>query len=136
LGVRRHLVVAAGVEAIAREQELRTTDRKSMAGVHGDAHDLVAFEIEELPSVSGPLRPGAPLRRDLPLAAGPGKRTEVDLAPARLVRLVGDPTTVPRELSEPFPERGAHEGIGLAVPSHGKDPDVQARLGILLPERQ
>src|SRR6185503_8811004 len=55
-----------------------------------------------------------------------GKRTDVDLAAARLLRLVGEEAAVRREDGLRLRELGAQEGIRLAISFERQHPDVVA----------
>ena len=68
----------------------------------------VGETIEQFLSAARPERPGAAAGRHLPVAAVHlGKRPHVDLEPARVIRLVGEPAAVGRDDPVPLGERGS-----------------------------
>src|SRR5262249_35044878 len=94
----------------------------------------VPVAIEELVTIRGPGRARAPLRGNLPFAAGPRIRLDVDLLPARLIRDIRQPTTVGRKCGAPFIELGLEKGLRLAVALQWGRPQIGPSCRVLFEE--
>src|SRR5262249_49115058 len=83
---------------------------------------LVRRDVEQLLPVAPPpgLRPA--VRGDRPLPAPVGKAPHIDLPPPRLVRAVGDPFPVWRELTMQLRETRPQERNRLLLPRKRQDP--------------
>src|SRR5262249_57783778 len=85
-------------------------------------HLLVRRDVDHLLPVAPPpgLRPA--VRGDRPLPAPVGKAPHIDLPPPRLVRAVGDPFPVWRELTMQLHETRPQERNRLLLPRKRQDP--------------
>src|SRR5437867_3709411 len=85
---------------IRREEGGRNRGLERFAGSNGDAHQvLFRAEVEELFSIASPPRLAPAVRRDLPASPLLRELRDVDLEAARLVRRIGDPVAVRRDLA-------------------------------------
>src|SRR6266498_3710103 len=110
------------------EERSGSTRLERGIGLYVHTHEPSVFgEVEELLSVPPPLRLSAPAGRDLPLASRRGKGADIDLEEAGLVRRVGQPLAIRRELTLSFGELRLHERDRLAVSREGQHPDVPPR---------
>src|SRR5262249_58468793 len=81
-----------------------------------------------LPAAPPPGLPPA-VRGDRPLPAPVGKAPHIDLPPPRLVRAIGDPFPVRRELTMQLHETRPKNGIGFCSPESGKTHESKLVFG-------
>src|SRR5262249_54437490 len=103
LAVRRNVVIVQpnGVNVRTFEQEARFARAKARRGVDINNHDLGHLrrspDEEELPSVPGPNRRAASLRRDSNFFTGAGIGLHIYFIVSRFWRNVSEPMSVGRE---------------------------------------
>ena len=93
-------------------------------------HPIIRPDKKQFLALGVPARLSAAANRRVHLAAGAGKRPDVDFVASGLVRLIRDPVLVWRELRLRLSKLGLHEREWLAVFIEGERPDVAARFWI------
>jgi hypothetical protein len=94
-------------------------------GRHANRYQsLIGRNIEQFRPLLRPAHVTATAHRDLDPLAGAGKRLEVNLEMAGIIRLISDPLAVRRKLAIAFLESGLHERMRGAVAIERHIPDV------------
>ena len=84
--------------------------------LQGHGHDGALVDVEELSPITTPDGCHAAVRRDLPTASTQvGEAPHVDFEPARLIRLVGNPPSIGRDLRIPLRCRRPEKDLGAIL---------------------
>src|ERR1019366_4756477 len=95
ISVRVHVI---RVQELPFEKHSWPASAKRWLRFQFDDHHFVPIPVEEISAISGPASPRPPSSRDLPFRARTRERPDEDLVAPRLVRIVGNPAPIGREL--------------------------------------